>query len=754
MNLIFPIEDNFIVYTEKSEQFLVFNETAKYIWDLWDGRKSPTEIEEQLIEAYRIPREIAQRDVQHFLMFCKKRGILENHPKETLQSTANTPDLTDIHYLKNKCIHTKPYRLFDQFIFIHYSEAWIGEYLERFLSHLESEDSVLEKLRHLYIAYDQQCYYVLNEDSVVGMENTYALAQALLRIQLIFTTYRNSCFTAILHAGAVRWHDTCILVAGKSGSGKSTLIARLIVEDFHYIADDFVPVEDKTMQVLSVPFSHSIKQKSWDVLHPFFPELKKLKTFETSLGKTVKYLPPPDVSYRGLPQKHDVDIIIFPHYNNEGGATSIFRLSSTDAFKLIIEAYSWIETTESSISGFIQWIEKHLVFLFIIPTLKKLFNRSNRYHMKNIKLEKFICSCLAGYDGSLSDEYTHMLQTHTVDWPKVIQIASEHLVLPAFYHILIQYPKVIDSLDDELIEFMHNIYELNAQRNQRIKKQVIFSAKILNSIGIEPVLLKGAAALFMDLYSYPGQRVMADIDILVSPERIDETLAALRKNGYFNEVQPDPAWKTNSIHFPPLFHDRHIATLEIHIHPMGSDYQHIINYNDMLIQSTRIESDSIVYRCPSIAYFLVHHVMHCQLFSNSSPLTYTIPMRRYFEFYILIKKHTKQMDAAFVNRFFKKSGLKNEWLRFLVLFEMCFQVNNTIITINDYQKKKYSIYFKRINWDDFQYRIHLLFMNYYLQINKAKVNMEVRAQLYDKLKNPSWYLAHLKKRIRFFLNGK
>jgi hypothetical protein len=67
--------------------------------------------------------------------------------------------------------------------------------------------------------------------------------------------------------------------------------------------------------------------------------------------------------------------------------------------------------------------------------------------------------------------------------------------------------KVRDSLKE--------IHRLNAARNAGLKAQTIEAVEQLNTIGVEPFVLQGAAGLLARPFADSGSRVMVDINILV-----------------------------------------------------------------------------------------------------------------------------------------------------------------------------------------------------------------------------------------------
>ena len=84
--------------------------------------------------------------------------------------------------------------------------------------------------------------------------------------------------------------------------------------------------------------------------------------------------------------------------------------------------------------------------------------------------------------------------------------------------------------------------------------------RTLNSAGVEPILLKGAAHLIEGLYP-PGARLVGDVDILIVPNLAEPATGSLVEAGYEISNQPLPDGHRHL----PVLHDRK-SGLAIELH--------------------------------------------------------------------------------------------------------------------------------------------------------------------------------------------
>ena len=129
------------------------------------------------------------------------------------------------------------------------------------------------------------------------------------------------------------------------------------------------------------------------------------------------------------------------------------------------------------------------------------------------QLFEFLVAILRG------DSHEPPLHWHAPDlWHAVIPIADLHQVVTALPHAL-RALSVWERLPTDVADLLEALHELNLARNETLKAQGLEVLATLDHAGIPAMPLKGLAYQFIGLYSNdPGQRVMFDIDILVSKD--------------------------------------------------------------------------------------------------------------------------------------------------------------------------------------------------------------------------------------------
>lgn len=132
----------------------------------------------------------------------------------------------------------------------------------------------------------------------------------------------------LLHAGAVAYDGSGIVLPAASGSGKSTLTAALVASGCRYISDEVAALEIGTRQL--VPFARSLclKRGGFDALAAQFPCVVAGIPRRQVSDRVPRYLPLPDDTWPQAPVP--VRLMVFPRY--EPGARTVLRpLARPDA---------------------------------------------------------------------------------------------------------------------------------------------------------------------------------------------------------------------------------------------------------------------------------------------------------------------------------------------------------------------------------------------------------------------------------------
>ena len=207
----------------------------------------------------------------------------------------------------------------------------------------------------------------------------------------------------------------------------------------------------------------------------------------------------------------------------------------------------------------------------------------------------------------------------------------------------------------EISNFLAEVEGLNNERNARILEEARAVAGILNRIGIEPVVLKGAALLLAGVYPRPGCRYLCDIDILVPRAQLAAAVEALERDGY----RPDTldAMAHFRHHYPQLQRPRAAdgsgsAPLELH-HSLGAGVsEKLLSGEDLLRGSSVKEWNGVRIRVPSPEHLVTHLILHSQLRHGYSQRIWP-PLRALYDLAMLNRYFGSRLDWDKVRRRFR-----------------------------------------------------------------------------------------------------
>jgi hypothetical protein len=252
------------------------------------------------------------------------------------------------------------------------------------------------------------------------------------------------------------------------------------------------------------------------------------------------------------------------------------------------------------------------------------------------------------------------LRNDMIVWERLVQVSTEHLVLPALY-IRLKQAKLIDLLPQELQVYMEHITSLNRSRNQQNIEQVEELNALLLDNNIQPIYLKGTAHLLEGLYFDIGERMVGDIDLLVAPAGMEKAADLLMKNGYspMSEYSSDDYVRTK--HYPRMTHPDKVFAVEIHkdviqkVSHRQLDYAHI-NSSKRTVNG---------YYLPSYADLVLHNSMNTQL-NDQGFLLMSINLRQKYDF-LLLSQYEKPIDVI-ENFNFHKMRLQSYLVKSAFLF--------------------------------------------------------------------------------------
>jgi hypothetical protein len=267
-----------------------------------------------------------------------------------------------------------------------------------------------------------------------------------------------------------------------------------------------------------------------------------------------------------------------------------------------------------------------------------LRSATDRYH-------RFLCHCFRS-DHAAAREFA---RAPGWIWERLFQSANDESVLPALAFAVHEGLDI--SAPCDVADFLSAVLSLNRERNQRIWQELRMTVELLNEVGIEPVLLKGAAYFAAGVYSDPGARYLVDLDLLVPEAQLNDGFQHLVENGFSYDKQDQFGQFRH--HHPPL--QRASVPFELH-HRLGfGPCASILSASELIESATLVEFDGLQVRVPSPTHQVTHLVMHSQIHHPYNERIWP-PLRAMLDLARLQFHYGCSIDWAEVDHRFENAG--------------------------------------------------------------------------------------------------
>jgi hypothetical protein len=150
------------------------------------------------------------------------------------------------------------------------------------------------------------------------------------------------------------------------------------------------------------------------------------------------------------------------------------------------------------------------------------------------------------------------------DWQLVTYLSGCYLVTPSLAHQLARC-QLMELVPEEVATELRQIADNVTLRNQQFQSQLAEIVAAFDAVSLPYAVLKGGAYLVVPVYPTPFMRVMADLDLLVVQERLEEACGILAALGY-GQVEDESLERKPALHrhSSPFVHDQRIAAVELH----------------------------------------------------------------------------------------------------------------------------------------------------------------------------------------------
>jgi hypothetical protein len=269
----------------------------------------------------------------------------------------------------------------------------------------------------------------------------------------------------------------------------------------------------------------------------------------------------------------------------------------------------------------------------------------------------FISKCLTINDDNKNRiEVELFLKKQIINWDSIIKVSSNQYVFPALYCNLLR-AELLSYLPKDLVLYMEYITDLNRERNEHIYKQVREINSLLLKNNIKPIFLKGASFLVENLYSDSAERIIGDIDFIVSKKDYKKTIRVIKEDNY-DFFHHKSFVCLPSKHYPRMVKNGSIASIEIHDKIILNKNSKQYNYSSFSEGKRIIDGIAI----PSSENQILQNCINKQ-FSDKGRFYKSIALRNSYDLYKLSHKTNPlsiiKKDGIYLEEFNTYLGVSN-----------------------------------------------------------------------------------------------
>ncbi|MCK6451153.1 MAG: PqqD family peptide modification chaperone [Alphaproteobacteria bacterium] len=344
------LEDTAVLFDAAAQRLYELNATAAYIWTYLEQRVPASVIVGNLCATFGFPREAAETHVRSVLASRQRLSVVAAPlaGAEPARTAAAAP-------VRGPWQSALTLRLLDQTVHLRCGPSMPGGELARAFSLLRTDAGNGDA-----IAFDLTCRgdrFQLRVDGAVT-DRCWRADQVLpmVKARMVEVVLARSGDLFAVHAAAVGRGRSCVLIPGPSGSGKSTLAAALSADGFRLLGDDTVVLARESLAARPMALPICLKDGSWRLLAPRYPELEFLGINVRGDGKRARYLLPPK---RDRARSRRVTAIVFPcrTASLEGG---LVPLAKPEALTRLMGGLCPLgaELDARTVERFVRWIEE------------------------------------------------------------------------------------------------------------------------------------------------------------------------------------------------------------------------------------------------------------------------------------------------------------------------------------------------------------------------------------------------------------
>ena len=249
------------------------------------------------------------------------------------------------------------------------------------------------------------------------------------------------------------------------------------------------------------------------------------------------------------------------------------------------------------------------------------------------------------------DVIENNIKLKKINYDDIVKLASSHLMIPALY-VRLKENNLLKEISDELKEYLQYIYNQNKIRNNNLIQELNFLSKLYIKNNIDHVFLKGCAYIAYGRFNNLGERMVGDIDVLVSKLDYDKAIKLSKKYGYKKNLVPS----FSSIHYPRLINPEKLFALEIHSKLLRKNNK-LLN-SERFLEGKQIKSNIFV---PNKRDLILHTIYNEQL-NDLGNLNASISYRSIYDI-ILYELEISELVKHKYSKYLKNYLLMSNYLK-------------------------------------------------------------------------------------------
>ena len=349
----------------------------------------------------------------------------------------------------------------------------------------------------------------------------------------------------------------------------------------------------------------------------------------------------------------------------------------------------------------------------------------------------FIAKCLTiSLEKKNRDEVELVLKTTDLDWDNIVKVSTSHYVFPTIF-CNFKRADFLKYLPHDLVNYMEHITDLNRDRNEQILNQTQELNKLLLANDITAIFIKGTGNLLAGIYEDIAERMIGDIDFILSNEDYPKAITILRKFEY-SEVHKKKYFYPNQKHYRRLQKENTIAAIEIHKELLDNrKYFGEFNYSI-------VEKDSQIVNGASVLSY--ENKLNLSIITeqiNGNGFYYKkIPLRNAYDVFLLSKKTNAKYAVN------KLDKLKTPLNYFLAA---CYEVFNKVDSL-EYNHTGKTIHYLNIFNSQFlssektkrkheRIKIYLFLKSRLNVLYRSIINKDFRMWFIKRTLDPNWWNA-------------